>query len=921
MTHVIGVIASNVASAYHAKNDGNIEKEVFEKIGSLLESKKDELRSILITDAYYHNNALEHKLYEIVTHSLSKYQVKHNTPGVNIAKGAAASAIASVTGAYFGGGYRGAVASQIASNAAIDLPLGYIEASGALDHVVEELQSEFDSLAKAKPSTSNMMEEYLSKELSNDETRASEIMNFIMEQDSFFIENGEIQYKQCDVVESTANFNLGQHDSSRIAVKSACDEVAKFLELQYSNFDENKGKMSKELGATVFQQVSGMWERGVVQSVARLPLGIGWAAYQHHENIEKAKQVMQGNRQSEHAVGETSQQLRDIAKRFNEQNQRVLYGGRIEREAVPQGQSYDSSILGETTNKWQDGFTSLNGDSFEVTVDASGRMYTEQRNSYVEAAKIKPNAPIYTGQDDSSVNVGYNGKSNNIEQLYKNWWHNMQDSVASNLKEVKDFVSTSGTGISNWADSRWSEIQNIAVDTKDFVVSTWDSWFGKEVSQARVFASAEYEKGYQQFRNEKFARELSGLDLFTSPINDWRLDVDIDRYLRIRYEFQQQTGKQALVGITDLFIFSVGSSIEKLEVKYPEATDKIKHINSKIESVISKSIEAAGVVAERVFESLPRTVQDDLRFKRYVASLAVDWVGEQIKPIIRDYLEQMTPEHVKVLDFAEGVGNFLFVGEIASILEKKISTYVVEDMGFREFGRSTVEGFELAYGRKPAYAHRVAGEGGVGSRVIAEDSGSIVHKFDSGDSTYNKPSTNKLADDIAGEVNKQTPHNSEITDYNKFFRKGELPESVVKFLDEHGFNSAAKAEDINKMISGFYPKPPFSPQTKVLSVKLGSDTKGLVRVFEEGKNDAMGNFVMFAKEIEGLTTKQIQSKFGLSYTPTHIVDVIPDVGTEILIGKTAMNFGRKGGGVQGYFNMRIQRKHHEHWFKNIRELR
>ena len=52
---------------------------------------------------------------------------------------------------------------------------------------------------------------------------------------------------------------------------------------------------------------------------------------------------------------------------------------------------------------------------------------------------------------------------------------------------------------------------------------------------------------------------------------------------------------------------------------------------------------------------------------------------------------------------------------LASILEKKISIYVLENIGFREFGRSTVDGFELAYGRKPAYAHATAGEGVIGS--------------------------------------------------------------------------------------------------------------------------------------------------------------------------------------------------------------
>jgi hypothetical protein len=53
-----------------------------------------------------------------------------------------------------------------------------------------------------------------------------------------------------------------------------------------------------------------------------------------------------------------------------------------------------------------------------------------------------------------------------------------------------------------------------------------------------------------------------------------------------------------------------------------------------------------------------------------------------------------------------------------------------------------------------------------------------------------------------------------------------------------------------------------------------------------------------AKDIEGLTPEQIQSKFALENTPDHMIDIDVPSGTEVEAGVVNENFYQTGGGTQ-----------------------
>jgi hypothetical protein len=64
-----------------------------------------------------------------------------------------------------------------------------------------------------------------------------------------------------------------------------------------------------------------------------------------------------------------------------------------------------------------------------------------------------------------------------------------------------------------------------------------------------------------------------------------------------------------------------------------------------------------------------------------------------------------------------------------------------------------------------------------------------------------------------------------------------------------------------------------------------------------GSNQA-GGWVMKAEDIAGLTPQQIQNKFALPTTPTHVTDVVLDAGTQLRTGTANSLFGFEGGGTQ-----------------------
>lgn len=751
-SQAIGFIAQKVASSYYGKNNGNIEAEVFERIYSLFEAHKDDLKAIFITDAYHHNKALQHKLQEIAGESLSKYSAKYHTVPISIAKRSAASVIATAAGTYFGGGYQGVWASQLVSDAAIDLPLGYEEASGALDHVVKKLKGELKGLAEQRPSTSAMMQGYLTSELSINAEKAQEIMDFIATaaEDSWFIVDGEIEYQQCNQI-GEETFALGEYDTSRRAVQAACEDVAKFLKGQEVSFVSARKGLAEQLSRVIFSRVSNMWEQGVVQSIARLPFSVSWGLYQQHEN-----QARQAEAEAEQA--KLFENLRQAGERHNAGlHTRTEMGyvpgmSPVGSQSMPDVAGHEAARqnVGEVPGSVQP----------ETTVEFGGEQYN--------ALKDAKHAP--------TVNVGIhppgtpdilNGQSYSPEappspvRVEKSFWQRMADRAASSWQVTKDSV-LSGLG----------SIVDFGKSAGSWVSATWDGWFSQKAPEVQAFADPEYERGYQQFKEVSFYK-LGLLDLVSSRFSNWRSDAVVDEYLRVKYQYQQQTGKEASVSPHGLLAYSLGRDIEALEVKYPKQADWIKSVNSKIGRFIGEAVNNAVLMG-----MMPELQFVDPKVKEYAATALSDWVGKNIRPMIREYLDDVTPEQWKAIHFVEGVGNFMLVGEVAGILERKLTSYIVENGVLRKATCSMAEGFE------PAFAYARAGEGRAGARAAAEEFDAGMHYRDNvGDGAgHNKPTTHTAADGVS---HPKAPVKEEV---HKVIQDSDGAKIREIFIEKHGWD-------------------------------------------------------------------------------------------------------------------------------------
>jgi hypothetical protein len=84
--------------------------------------------------------------------------------------------------------------------------------------------------------------------------------------------------------------------------------------------------------------------------------------------------------------------------------------------------------------------------------------------------------------------------------------------------------------------------------------------------------------------------------------------------------------------------------------------------------------------------------------------------------------------------------------------------------------------------------------------------------------------------------------------------------------------------------------------TRAREIILENDTI-FVRV--HGEKNQTRSWMMRAKDIEGLTARQIKDKFALPELPKYISDVYVPKGTRIITGKVALQKGwGKGGGIQ-----------------------
>ncbi len=154
----------------------------------------------------------------------------------------------------------------------------------------------------------------------------------------------------------------------------------------------------------------------------------------------------------------------------------------------------------------------------------------------------------------------------------------------------------------------------------------------------------------------------------------------------------------------------------------------------------------------------------------------------------------------------------------------------------------------------------------------------------------------------------------------------DMDDALEKAAREFGeIKAVGLADDLNAEIKIKNPSydPSYWPETKYFTVSLTQETK-FVRVF--GGKDKNGNvsgiysdWIMPAKDIEGLTPTEIALKYSLPSVPKKICDVVVPAGTRIevscanpiLIGKPD-----GGGGVQ--YN--LIDGYHIDWFINSRRL-
>jgi RHS repeat-associated protein len=90
---------------------------------------------------------------------------------------------------------------------------------------------------------------------------------------------------------------------------------------------------------------------------------------------------------------------------------------------------------------------------------------------------------------------------------------------------------------------------------------------------------------------------------------------------------------------------------------------------------------------------------------------------------------------------------------------------------------------------------------------------------------------------------------------------------------------------------------PWNPPDWVTETTLFRTAK-YVRVYVQGRNSPAGAWVMEASEIEGMSMSEIQQKFALPFTPSHITAVDVPAGTTIRVGTAGANAFGPGGGMQ-----------------------
>lgn len=109
------------------------------------------------------------------------------------------------------------------------------------------------------------------------------------------------------------------------------------------------------------------------------------------------------------------------------------------------------------------------------------------------------------------------------------------------------------------------------------------------------------------------------------------------------------------------------------------------------------------------------------------------------------------------------------------------------------------------------------------------------------------------------------------------------------------------ADEVNASYPEGY-EPPYKPGSEVTEFVADGDVE-FVRVY--GENSPRGGWVMKESDIAGLSPAEIQDKFALPATPSHVIDVRPPPGTPMRTGTVNPLFGGAGGAQQFEFLERV----------------
>ena len=223
---------------------------------------------------------------------------------------------------------------------------------------------------------------------------------------------------------------------------------------------------------------------------------------------------------------------------------------------------------------------------------------------------------------------------------------------------------------------------------------------------------------------------------------------------------------------------------------------------------------------------------------------------------------------------------------------------LVQNNGLTDYGNSCniiVNGDNISNAYEHVgYTTRMDGNGVAGT--VTRPDGDVVtvrtnsaHALDATDNASQLISAREAV--LNSGIEHQAPSVADVSGRNY-----EVKSTVVEVTTAEATNEWWRAQG--------YTEPPYLPGTEVQVIELTEPTT-FVRVMDGDNSGVFGGWVMRAEDLlnpDGtpMTPLEIQQKFALKTTPTHVVDVTLPAGTQLRMGDVnpLEAWGKKGGGTQ-----------------------